>query len=187
MGRIKNIVKSKTSTYFLLEMMTKLNTKYTAALEENNLKRRNLEKNITNSNLQTSAEKSYQETLTQKSICNQSEVKKFPPQPQSQNIQNEDLVEDDLNGDQRDILDWCYISIRVLILCSVIFFYSTLTRYCLTVGLGMILYLHNNGFFGQNEQNQGKQNQEYSCKNVLITFVSSFFTSLLPNNQSIIF
>ena len=37
--------------------------------------------------------------------------------------------EDDLNGGQRDILDWCYVVTRVLVLFSVVYFYSSLARY----------------------------------------------------------
>ena len=39
--------------------------------------------------------------------------------------------EDDLNGGQRDILDWCYVVTRVLVLFSVVYFYSSLARYVL--------------------------------------------------------
>merc|ERR1712076_48507 len=41
--------------------------------------------------------------------------------------------EDDINGGQRDVLDWCYVATRVLVLFSVFYFY-------------------NNEFFGQREQ-----------------------------------
>ena len=68
----------------------KSNTKSPEELEENNLKRRHFEQNLTNFASQTT-EKSYQETLTQQNVRNsdnnQSEVKKFPPQPQIQNAQ----------------------------------------------------------------------------------------------------
>ena len=40
--------------------------------------------------------------------------------------------EDDLNGGQRDILDWCYVVTRVLVLFSVVYFYSSLARYLKT-------------------------------------------------------
>ena len=36
--------------------------------------------------------------------------------------------EDELNGGQRDILDWCYVVTRVLVLFSVVYFYSSLAR-----------------------------------------------------------
>merc|ERR1712018_302310 len=169
--------------------MVKLNTKYPAESQQNILKRRHFNQN------QTNFGETYQETSktqsSQNSVNNnESEVKKFPYQPQSKNVENQDWVEneDGFNGDQRDILDWFYILIRVSILCSIIIYYSTLTRYCLSVVLGMILYFHNIGLFSQffQEQDHGRENQQYSCKNVFITFVSSFFISLLPNGQQVI-
>ena len=60
--------------------------------------------------------------------------------------------EDDMNGGQRDVLDWCYVATRVLVLFSVVYFYSSLARFALAAGLGIIFYLYNNGFFGQREQ-----------------------------------
>ena len=60
--------------------------------------------------------------------------------------------EDDINGGQRDVLDWCYVATRVLVLFSVVYFYSSLARFALAAGLGIIFYLYNNGFFGQREQ-----------------------------------
>ena len=36
--------------------------------------------------------------------------------------------EDDMNGGQRDVLDWCYVVIRVLVLFSVVYFYSFLLQ-----------------------------------------------------------
>ena len=65
--------------------------------------------------------------------------------------------DDELNGGQRDVLDWCYMATRVLVLFSVVYFYSSLARFALAAGLGIIFYLYNNGFFGQrNEQNRAE-------------------------------
>merc|ERR1712214_212892 len=61
--------------------------------------------------------------------------------------------EDDINGGQRDVLDWCYVATRVLVLFSVVYFYSSLARFALAAGLGIIFYLYNNGFFGQRDNN----------------------------------
>merc|ERR1711894_572961 len=61
--------------------------------------------------------------------------------------------EDNMNGGQRDILDWCYVVTRVLVLFSVVYFYSSLARFALAAGLGIIFYLYNNGFFGQRDNN----------------------------------
>jgi len=154
--------------------------------------------------------------------------------------------EDDMNGGQRDVLDWCYVATRVLVLFSVVYFYSSLARFALAAGLGIIFYLYNNGFFGQREQpraeaeavnevrqvagaagdanpqqrvDQGQEgnndgggdenpdqqqqpnNNEAATEvvaaaiaedqrphflNVMATFVTTFFTSLLPNDQPIL-
>ena len=158
--------------------------------------------------------------------------------------------EDDLNGGQRDVLDWCYVVTRVLVLFSVVYFYSSLARFALAAGLGIIFYLYNNGFFGQpqrrpQEQDQNQQNHEAAVNevrqvagaagdrgaaegqqppagdeglapgiepaapgneaaseaarvgedipqpqihplNVLSTFVTTFFTSLLPNDPQVV-
>jgi len=161
--------------------------------------------------------------------------------------------EDDMNGGQRDVLDWCYVVTRVLVLFSVVYFYSSLARFALAAGLGIIFYLYNNGFFGQpagrgrpqqdQQQQQNQQNHEaavnevrqvagaagdahganpdnpdeagagageaggaatssegvarteeiplppppqYHPLNVLSTFVTTFFTSLLPNDPQVV-
>ena len=163
--------------------------------------------------------------------------------------------DDELNGGQRDVLDWCYMATRVLVLFSVVYFYSSLARFALAAGLGIIFYLYNNGFFGQrNEQNRaeadavnevrqvagaagdlnrnqrphegdqvregGEEEQEDGHANgdgaepdvdapgvgpatdvvaaaivdeqrphflnVMATFVTTFFTSLLPNDQQVL-
>lgn len=157
--------------------------------------------------------------------------------------------EDDMNGGQRDVLDWCYVVTRVLVLFSVVYFYSSLARFALAAGLGIIFYLYNNGFFGHpagrarphqdQQQQQNQQNHEaavnevrqvagaagdahganpddpadpneadgeaggadtrarteeialppppqYHPLNVLSTFVTTFFTSLLPNDPQVV-
>ena len=154
-----------------------------------------------------------------------------------------------MNGGQRDVLDWCYVVTRVLVLFSVVYFYSSLARFALAAGLGIIFYLYNNGFFGQpagrgrprqdQQQQQNQQNHEaavnevrqvagaagdahganpddpadpneadgeaggadtrarteeialppppqYHPLNVLSTFVTTFFTSLLPNDPQVV-
>lgn len=152
--------------------------------------------------------------------------------------------DDELNGGQRDVLDWCYMLTRVLVLFSVVYFYSSLARFALAAGLGIIFYLYNNGFFGQREQprveadavnevrqvagaagdvNRGQgpegqadgqvgqnggqeqdgqevrdgaaaeavaaaivEEQRPHFLNVMATFVTTFFTSLLPNDQPVL-
>ena len=84
--------------------------------------------------------------------------------------------EDDMNGGQRDVLDWCYVVTRVLVLFSVVYFYSSLARFALAAGLGIIFYLYNNGFFGHpagrgrphqdQQQQQNQQNHEAAVNEV---------------------
>lgn len=61
-------------------------------------------------------------------------------------------IEDDDDGGaggQRDILDWFYVASRVLVLFSIVYFYSSLARFALVAGVGLVLYLYQIGFFGQ--------------------------------------
>ena len=53
-------------------------------------------------------------------------------------------VEDDEEGGggQRDILDWFYVASRILVLFSIIYFYSSLARFALVAGVGLVLYLY---------------------------------------------
>lgn len=139
--------------------------------------------------------------------------------------------DDDLNGGQRDVLDWCYVVTRALVLFSVVYFYSSLARFALAAGLGIIFYLYNNGFFGQQNQPQRPQQQQQQDAavnevrqaagggdnennepptndantgqgaeaaavvleeprpqflDVLSTFITTFFTSLLPNDPQVV-
>jgi len=58
-------------------------------------------------------------------------------------------------GGQRDILDWFYVASRVLVLFSIVYFYSSLARFALVAGLGLAVYLYRIGFFGQRIGGQG--------------------------------
>ena len=136
--------------------------------------------------------------------------------------------DDEVGGGQRDVLDWCYVATRVLVLFSVVYFYSSLARFALAAGLGIVFYLYNNNFFGQNNnnnnnnQNLQRQQQEAAINevgqvaganvnailddnnpeelvptenhvpeqphflNVMATFVTTFFTSLLPHDPQVV-
>lgn len=67
--------------------------------------------------------------------------------------------DDELGGGQRDVLDWFYVASRVLVLFSIVYFYSSLARFALATGLGVIIYLYNHGFFG-NQQRPAERHQE---------------------------
>jgi len=66
-------------------------------------------------------------------------------------------------GGQRDILDWFYVASRVLVLFSIVYFYSSLARFALVAGLGLAVYLYRIGFFGQ--RNGGQMNIEMNNLN----------------------
>merc|ERR1719461_239159 len=66
-------------------------------------------------------------------------------------------------GGQRDILDWFYVASRVLVLFSIVYFYSSLARFALVAGLGLAVYLYRIGFFGQ--RNAGQVNIELNNLN----------------------
>jgi hypothetical protein len=76
-------------------------------------------------------------------------------------------IEDDEDGlgGQRDILDWFYVLSRVLVLFSIVYFYSSLARFALVAGVCVVLYLYQLGFFGQprgvaNNNNQAAARQQ---------------------------
>jgi hypothetical protein len=50
--------------------------------------------------------------------------------------------DDDGVGGQRDILDWFYVASRVLVLFSIVYFYSSLARFALVAGVCVVLYLY---------------------------------------------
>ena len=116
--------------------------------------------------------------------------------------------DDEFEGGQRDLLDWFYVASRVVVLFSIIYFYSSFARFALVMGLGLILYLYRIGIFGNPNFNQeapapaptnGDDNtdhdttdgssvpeeplvQEDPWYSVASTFVTTFFTSLMPND-----
>ncbi|KAF4518493.1 hypothetical protein B566_EDAN006498 [Ephemera danica] len=50
-------------------------------------------------------------------------------------------------GRQRDWLDWFYVLSRLLVLFSIVYFYSSLKRFVLVSALGILLYLYHLGYF----------------------------------------
>lgn len=138
--------------------------------------------------------------------------------------------DDDGAGGQRDILDWFYVASRVLVLFSIVYFYSSLARFALVAGVGLVLYLYQIGFFGQprgphnvnnnpvarpqeqdlirqqvdevrqaagggSEEEAAQQPQEEAPApevispnyiSVAATFVTSFFSSLIPHEPQVV-
>lgn len=59
-----------------------------------------------------------------------------------------DEEEEEGMGRNRDLLDWFYVMSRVLVLFSIVYFYSSFARFALVTGLGFLVYLYQVGFFG---------------------------------------
>ncbi len=70
------------------------------------------------------------------------------------------MDDDEEMGGQRDILDWFYIASRVLLLFSIVYFYSSLARFLIVTGLGLLVYLWNMGFFRNQEGQQQEERQQ---------------------------
>ena len=70
------------------------------------------------------------------------------------------MEDEDEPGADRDILDHFYVMSRVLVLMSIVYFYSSFTRFFLVVGFGLIVALYNNGFFNQLRPQEQPQQQE---------------------------
>lgn len=56
-------------------------------------------------------------------------------------------IEDDEEADNRDWLDWFYWISRALVLFSIVYFYSSFTRFILVVGFAVFMYLYQVGLF----------------------------------------
>lgn len=124
--------------------------------------------------------------------------------------------DDEFEGGQRDLLDWFYVASRVIVLFSIVYFYSSFARFALVMGLGLILYLYSVGVFGNpnvdpepqaapaapapapapNDDNsdseatnapegpsipEAPREPQQPWHAVATTFVTTFFTSLMPN------
>ena len=61
--------------------------------------------------------------------------------------------DDDLdNGGERDVLDYFYVFSRLLVLMSIVYFYSSFIRFVVVTGFGLIAYLYNTGYFRRQQQ-----------------------------------
>ncbi|XP_059468347.1 homocysteine-responsive endoplasmic reticulum-resident ubiquitin-like domain member 2 protein isoform X2 [Neocloeon triangulifer] len=82
------------------------------------------------------------------------------PNRNPQNNLPPQMMDDDIGGNrQRDWLDYFYISSRMLVLISIVYFYSSLHRFLLVTSLGMLLYLYHIGYFnGRGQQAQANNN-----------------------------
>lgn len=81
-----------------------------------------------------------------------------PQQPNAVAANNQQQQQDDEEEGRgnRDWLDWFYIMSRVLVLFSIIYFYSSPVRFLMVTTLGMIMYLYQVGFFRMQALDAGR-------------------------------
>jgi len=68
--------------------------------------------------------------------------------------------QDEDDQGNRDMLDWLYVSIRVLILLSIVYFYSSLSRFVLVAAIFLVLYSFQVGFWPVNNRDRDNIQQE---------------------------
>uniref|UniRef100_A0A493T287 HERPUD family member 2 n=1 Tax=Anas platyrhynchos platyrhynchos TaxID=8840 RepID=A0A493T287_ANAPP len=105
--------------------------------------------------------------------------------------------EEDFN---RDWLDWMYTFSRAAILLSIVYFYSSFSRFVMVMGAMLLVYLHQAGWFpfrqegGQQQAAnnvEGNHSGEDAGEDANIehqpgfmasawSFITTFFTSLIP-------
>lgn len=114
------------------------------------------------------------------------------PQQQNENPQGaQNPPVRDPENIERDWLDNFYAISRLLVLFSVVYFYSSLLRFTLVLVLGLSIYLYQIGFFrninnnnlnhnNNTADNQPQEEQAPSRLTVVWTFFTTFFASLLP-------
>lgn len=124
-----------------------------------------------------------------------------PQEAQQMNQQNEDIEpqqpppqdqQRDPENNERDWLDNFYAISRLLVLFSVVYFYSSFLRFFLVLVLGSIMYLYQVGLFRNANNNNNNNNtvpgdpgvpQEEPAPSrftLVWTFFTTFFASLLP-------
>ncbi|XP_063614917.1 homocysteine-responsive endoplasmic reticulum-resident ubiquitin-like domain member 2 protein [Penaeus indicus] len=70
------------------------------------------------------------------------------PQQIRMNAQGGEVDDDDDDeGMGRDWLDWIYVLSRMVVLLSIVYFYSTVSRFMIVVCIAMLLYLYQAGWF----------------------------------------
>ncbi|RWS28914.1 homocysteine-responsive endoplasmic reticulum-resident ubiquitin-like domain member 2 protein isoform X2 [Leptotrombidium deliense] len=69
-------------------------------------------------------------------------------------------VDDDDDAVNRDWLDWFYWISRSLVFVSILYFYSSLSRFVVVIGFGLLLYLYQNGFLNGNREEQRVRDAE---------------------------
>lgn len=62
------------------------------------------------------------------------------------------LVQEEVAGGERDILDWMYLSSRLVLLLSIVYFYSSIGRFVIVLCIGGLFYFYQIGAFGRRSQ-----------------------------------
>lgn len=99
------------------------------------------------------------------------------------NVQNNNHAEDNAeNLDNRDWLDNFYMLSRVIILFSIVYFYSSPLRFMLVTLLGFMIYLYHHGFF-RPPQIMLPNNENNAAANVENNDVNQEDENQVPGNQ----
>ncbi|XP_045600306.1 homocysteine-responsive endoplasmic reticulum-resident ubiquitin-like domain member 2 protein isoform X2 [Procambarus clarkii] len=89
------------------------------------------------------------------------------PQQIRMNAQGGEVEDDDDDeGMGRDWLDWIYVLSRMLVLLSIVYFYSTLSRFMVVVCIAMLLYLYQAGWFRPARRIEQPQLAENDVNNI---------------------
>lgn len=114
-----------------------------------------------------------------------------PDVPQPQQQQQPAPAVRDPDHPERDWLDHFYVVSRIMVLFSIVYFYSSPLRFVFVVLLGFGLYLYQIGFFWNINVNNNNNNidpaEQVAEENpapsrlmVAWTFFTTFFASLIP-------
>ncbi|RWS01892.1 homocysteine-responsive endoplasmic reticulum-resident ubiquitin-like domain member 2 protein isoform X2 [Dinothrombium tinctorium] len=98
-------------------------------------------------------------------------AQRIPPEAQQQQVQRMDAapagvaVDDDEDARNRDWLDWFYWFSRSIVFISILYFYSSFSRFVLVIGFGLLMYLYQNGFFNFNNNNNNQNERRQTNNN----------------------
>lgn len=81
-------------------------------------------------------------------------------QPPRQNRPQQPPIEDEEEANNRDWLDWFYWISRAAVLFSIVYFYSSFTRFILVISFAIFMYLYQIGLFLPRNAIDGQQRQQ---------------------------
>ncbi|KAK9498125.1 hypothetical protein O3M35_004003 [Rhynocoris fuscipes] len=144
----------------------------------------------------------------------EAEIEEIPPVepdlhnniPQPNNNNNVEREAEDDGAGQRDWLEWIYIITRLMVLFSVVYFYSSPLRFFVVMTMALLLFnmdverwrrrneqpdnahMRHNGNNGDNTEQVEHELHELPRPhpfNIVSTFVTSFFLSIIPEQRAI--